>query len=147
MDSLNESLSLEQFMAGCDAVSAHQIGGAPVGPNAHLPSMTVPVRTLEITPVKNVSAPSPVAGSTTTMSLLTPVKSERLSGSGGNEDHTRSNPTSSHNIGQPSIQHTSHSSSLHHGVTEHTTLPGDTRNVKTEGTPYFLNITSPPLFY
>ncbi len=130
MDSLNESLSLEQFMAGCDAVSAHQLGGTPVGPGTHLPSMTV--RTLEITPVKNVSAPSPVAGSTTTMSLLTPVKSERLSGSGGHEDHTRSSSASSHNIGQ-SIQHTSHSSSLHTGVAEHTTIPGDTRHVKTEG--------------
>ena len=110
MDSLGEALSLEQFMAGCEAV-----GGGGAHPHAlpHL-GVTVPLpRTLEITPVKDAvpPAPSSVPSDATTMSVLTPVKAERLQQSQQQQQQQGNNHPDHHHhrVYAPGTHHTPHS--------------------------------------
>ena len=118
MDSLGEALSLEQFMAGCETV-----GGGGAHPHAlpHL-GVTVPLpRTLEITPVKDAVPPqSRVPSDATTMSVLTPVKAERLQQPQQHPQQHQGN------------NHTDHHHRVH--ASEHITrLTPESKALKTEG--------------
>ena len=120
MDSLGEALSLEQFMAGCEAV-----GGGGAHPHAlpHL-GVTVPLpRTLEITPVKDAvpPAPSSVPSDATTMSVLTPVKAERLQQPQQQQQQQGNN-------------HPDHHHHRAHAPEHIIRLTPETKSLKTEGT-------------
>ncbi len=161
MDSLNDTLSLEQFMAGCEGVGTHPgLGGLGVGMGgAHL-GMSVPLRTLELTPVKDIpSPPSSMPNNNTTMSVLTPVKAERLqpTSASGQDHHSHTQhhqqqpqqqpqqqqqqqqqqSSSQHQTSHQSNHHGSnnHQSSQHHNHSsnQHTRISADSKSVKSEG--------------
>ena len=144
MDSLNETLSLEQFMAGCEGVGTHHgLGGIGVGVGSatHL-GMSVPIRTLEITPVKDAPPPSSVPNSNTTMSVLTPVKAERLQQGTvtSQEHHHQHHQNSSHSQASHHASHHGSTNQSGHNTAEHTRINTDTKSIKSEGILQYLNV-------
>ena len=130
-------------MAGCESAH-HGLGGLGVGVGtvaaAHL-SMSVPLRTLEITPVKDAPPLSDASNTNTTMSVLTPVKAERLqqapqSGGTGSSGTSQDHHETHH---QPSSHHQSGHQTSHHHTADHTRISTDIKSIKTEGILQFPN--------